>query len=547
MHYSTLAKIYEELESTTKRLEKRDTLAELYRKCKQEELALIVTFSTGYADNDLGIARELMRRIIARTYGASESEVTKKFNETGDLGLSAEYFAKHRKQVTLSKKELTIQHVHENLQKLPKVTGQGSVDKKISLVAELLSSVSPIEAKFIVRTVLGDMRIGVAEGVVRDAIAKAFDKDSRKIEKLFDVTGNYGKVAELAKKGKLKAKIEVGRPVRVMLAARSPGLKEALEEFENPALEIKYDGFRLAIHKEGSEVWLYSRMNENVTVQFPEIVELARKYIKARDCITEGEVLVIDEKGNPRPFQTLSRRIQRKYDIKKKIKEIPVQINLFDLIYLNGKSLMDAKLRERWNKLKSIIKQQKGKFQLAGHIETKNLREAEKFYDHSLSMGQEGLMVKNLDAHYQPGRRVGYWLKVKPIMEPLDLVIVGAEWGEGKRARWLGSLLLACRDRGKFLSTGQMASGLTERQLEELTRKLKPIIEDEHKKDVKVKPQVVVEVAYEEIQRSPKYPTGYALRFPRLLRIRDPKDKGPQDVNTLTDIEKLFKMQRRFH
>ncbi len=244
------------------------------------------------------------------------------------------------------------------------------------------------------------------------------------------------------------------------------------------------------------------------------------------------------------PFQRLSRRVQRKYHIEKTSKEIPIQMNFFDIIYLNGKNMMHEKLSLRWNILKKIVEEIKEKFQLAEHIETKNLKEAEKFYAYSLKKGQEGLIVKNLDAFYQPGKRVGYWLKVKPILEPLDLVIVGGEWGEGKRAKWFGSLLLACKGKGKFLETGKMGSGLTEKQLAEMTKKLKPLIIEEHGKKVSIKPKIVIEVGYEEIQKSPKYPTGYALRFPRLLRLRE-KEKGPEDVNTLHDIEKLFNQQKK--
>lgn len=545
MRYSTLAETYEKLEATPKKLEKADVLAALYKKCRKEELALVVRLSQGYLGFDLGIARQMIKEVIKKAYGVSDSEVMHKFKETGDLGSVAEFFDKHRKQRSLAHKELSAEHVYGALRKLPSLSGGGSVERKISSVAELLSNASPLEARYIVRTVLGELRMGVAAGIIRDAIAKAFSQEAREIERTFNFLGDYGKVAEQAASGKLKAEIEVGRPVRVMLADRSPGLREALEAFEHPALELKYDGFRMAIHKEGNEVWLYSRRNENVTKQFPEIVALARARLDAKECIAEGEVLAVDARGKPLPFQRLSRRIQRKHEIDKMVKEIPVQMNFFDIIYLNGKNLMHEKLRERWELLKRIVREVKGRFQLAEHLETKNLREAEKFYKYSLNQGQEGLIVKNMEAVYQPGKRVGYWLKVKPILEPLDLVVVGAEWGEGKRARWLGSLLLACKGHGKFLETGKMGSGLSEEQMGELTKKLKPLILEEHGKNVKLKPRVVVEIGYEEIQRSPKYPTGYALRFPRLMRIRDEKDKGPEDVNTLADVERFFKMQKR--
>lgn len=544
MKYSILVRIYEKLEATTKKLEKIDILAEFYKKTKLEELVIVVRLSQGDLGIDFGIAKQMMKEVIKRAYGISESDVVKKFKETGDLGKVAEFFAANRKQVMLSHSELSVEKVYENLRKLPFITGHGSVERKISLLAELLSNASPLEARYIVRTVLGDMRIGVAAGIIRDAIAKAFSQDVKDVERAYDFLGDYGKVAEMAFKGEVKASIELGKPVRVMLAERAPNLKEALETFEHAALEFKYDGFRLVIHKKGSKIWLFSRRNEDVTKQFPEIVEAAKKNLMAKSCIVEGELLAVDVGGKPLPFQVLSRRIQRKYNIEKMTREIPVQLNLFDIIYLDGKNLMNFPLRKRWHALKKIVKKN-NKIKLAEHIETKDFKAANKFYHKALNQGQEGLIVKNLDAIYQPGKRIGYWLKVKPVLEPLDLVIVGAEWGEGKRAKWLGSLLLACKANSSFIETGKMASGLTEDQLEELTKKLKPLIIEEKGKQLKIKPKVVVEVAYEEIQESPKYPSGYALRFPRLLRIRDPEDKGPEDINTIDDIKELYRQQKK--
>lgn len=552
MKYSSLVKYYERLEATTKRLEKRGILAELYRECGLD-LGKVVLLSAGTVfpagEMEMGIARGMMIRIIAKTYGVSGAELIKKFKETGDLGSTAKFFAAHRKQSSLGRKELLVEHVFENLRKLPEITGGGSQERKVTLVNELLSHSRPEEAMYIVRTVLGDMRIGVAAGIVRDAVAKAFDKDSKEVERAYDVSGDYGSVAEMARTGRLKAEIQLGRPVRVMLADRSPDLKTAMEEFENPAIEIKYDGFRIAVHKDGNTVKIFSRRLEDVTNQFPEIVQWVKESVKARSCIVEGETLATDSYGEPMPFQILSRRIQRKYDIEKMAKEIPVQVNLFDLIYYNGESWMEKPLKERWTKLKEIVKETK-RFRLADHIETKDFEKSNAFYKNALNMGQEGVIVKNLDAHYQPGRRVGYWLKVKEILEPLDLVVVGAEWGEGKRAKWLGSFILAARSGDKFLETGRMASGLIEKAgpkdlptMEELTKRLKKLIISEEGKIAKVKPEIVVEIGYEEIQKSPKYPTGYALRFPRILRIRD--EKGPKDANTLKDIEKFFKTQKR--
>ncbi|MBI2583904.1 MAG: ATP-dependent DNA ligase [Candidatus Aenigmarchaeota archaeon] len=557
MLYSSLVEIYEKMEATTKKLEKRDILAAFFKNAKGS-LYKAVHLSMGIVptgEAEIGVAQKMMIRVICQTYGIEEGSIMKKFKDLGDLGSVAEYFAEHRRQKSFSKKELTIDMVFDNIRLLPKIEGKGSVEKKISLVSELLSSASPKESLYIVRTVLSNMRIGVAHGVVRDAIAFAFNKDPKEVEHAWHLTSDFGRVAEMAKEGDLRAHVQLFRPMNVMLAERAPNLEEALRTFENPAVEVKLDGFRAIIHKKGGRIKIFSRRLEDVTVQFPDLLSWAKDCLRAEECIVEGEVLAVDPKTRqPRPFQHLSRRIQRKYEIEKMVKEIPIRIDLFELVHLDGSDYMKEPLRRRWSELKKIVQEKPGHFQLIDHIETKDLKEAEKFYRHALAIGEEGVVIKNLDAHYQPGRRVGFWLKVKPIMEPLDLVVVGAEWSEGKRAKTLGSLILAARDGKKFLETGRMASGLIEKKskenpdlptLEELTKILKPLVIEEQGKIVKIKPQVVVEVGYEEIQKSPKYPTGYALRFPRLLRMRI-DEKKPEDANTVKDIEKLFSQQKRF-
>ena len=544
MKFSQLAELYEQLDSTTKKLEKRDILAEFYKKCADTELYKAVVLSMGTVfprgEQELGIAVGMIKKVIERVTGASNSEVVEKFKTTGDLGLAAEKLMEKRKQDSLARRELTIDHVFDNLRKLPTITGQGSQDKKIGLIAELLSAAGPKEARYIVRTALGQMRIGVAAGIVRDAIAKAFNQDAKEIDRIHDILGDFGKVAEQAKKGKLKANIEVGLPLRVMLADRAADLKEAMDKFEKVAIETKYDGFRIQGHKDGNNIRIFSRRMDDVTRQFPDMVAMIKEGVKCKQCIIEGEALAI-KSGRPQPFQMLSRRIQRKHDIEKMVKEIPVQVNLFDLLYFDGESYINEPFSRRWNDLKKIISESKS-FKIAEHLETKNFAEADKFYKKSLAAGQEGVIVKNMDAPYQPGKRVGYWIKIKEILDPLDLVVVGAEWGEGRKAKWFSSVILAARDKGKLVSTGRMASGFTEEQLAELTKTLKPLIISEEGKVVAVKPQVVLEIGYEEIQKSPKYESGYALRFPRLLNFRS--DKSPEDCTTLKEIEKIYNLQR---
>jgi len=554
MDYSKLTDVYERLEKTSSKHGKRDILADLLKGVSMAELEKIVLLATGRvfpsaSKEELGIAVKMMKRGIAKATGFSDKKITDEFRKTGDLGLVAERLVKSKMQVTLMRKKLTVEKVFESLQKLPTTTGAGSQERKLNIIAELLTSAKPKEAKYVVRTALGTLRIGVAEGVLRDAIAKAFKVDAKNVEHGWNMMPDYGKIVKIAKlkgdNGLKKIKVKVGTSVQVLLAEKAPDLKTAVKKFEHPALEIKYDGARVQIHKDGEKVTLFTRRLENVTKQFPDLVKFTKEAVKAKHCILDGEMLGIDKKtGKSLPFQQLSQRIQRKYDIEKMVKEIPIQVNLFDTLYIDGRVLLHETLKERRKLLEKIIKPIPGKLQLAEHLATKDLKKAEKFYKDALDQGQEGVIVKNLDSKYQPGRRVGYWLKVKPIMEPLDLIIVGAEWGTGKRANWLSSFILACRDpsKGKFLPCGMMGTGLTDKQFKEMTKKLKPLIIEERGRSVKIKPKIVFEIGYEEIQRSPKYESGFALRFPRLIRDRS-GDKGPNEADTLSRLKKLYRSQ----
>jgi DNA ligase-1 len=556
MDYSNLSYVYEKLESTSSKHGKRDILADLLKDAPQADLEKIVLLVTGRvfpstSKEELGVAEKMMKRAIAKATGFSEKKITEEFRTTGDLGLVAEKFVKSKRQSTLMRKRLTVEKVFEGLKKLPTTTGKGSQERKLSIIAELLVSAKPKEARYVVRTALGILRIGVAEGVLRDAIAKAFKVDAKSVERAWNMMPDYGEIAKIAKskgeKGLKNVRLKIGTSVQVLLCEKAPDLKTAIEKFEHPVVEVKYDGSRVQIHKNGEKIALFTRRLENVTKQFPDLVKLAKKAVKAKRCILDGEMIGIDKKtGKPLPFQQLSQRVQRKYDIEKMVMEIPIQDNLFDIIFINNRSLLDEPLKERRKVLEEIVNQIQGKFQLGKRLVTKDLKKAEKFYKDALEQGQEGVIVKNLNSKYKPGRRVGYWLKVKPIMEPLDLVVVGAEWGTGKRASWLSSFILACRDpkKEKFLSCGMMGTGLTDEQFKKITKKLKPLIIGVQGRSVKLKPKIVFEIGYEEIQRSQKYESGFALRFPRLIRDRS-ADKGPNETDTLSRLKNLYESQRK--
>lgn len=568
MDYSALAETYGKLEEVPSKLKKTEILADLFKKTPSSDLPRVVLLIQGivypkFTGLELGIAVQMMTRAISKATGLSTEEVEEKFKKTGDLGLAVEECIRSKKQSSPLKEKLTVDRVFESLQRLAAITGKGSQEKKLNLIAELIVSAHPKEARYIVRTIIETLRVGAAEGIIRDAIVKAFlikedflkeekTRATEAVEYSWNIFSDFGEVARIAKEkgidGLREIKLEIGKPIQVMLAEKADTIKEVLDDFRKDGIivEIKYDGMRAQIHKKGGKVWIYTRRLEDVTKQFPDLVDLCKKNLKSSECIIEGEVLGIDPKtGNPIPFQALSQRIHRKYEIEKIAKEIPIQMNFFDAIYSDGDTLLEKSLYDRRKVLEKIVRTIPKKFQMADGIVTDDLNEVEKFYKKALDARQEGVMIKNLSSTYVFGRHVDGWVKIKPVMETLDLVIVGAIWGEGARANWLTSFALACRDpdTGKFLECGMMSTGLTENEYDTMTKTLKPLIKDEKGKRIFVKPKIVVEVKYQEIQKSTNYESGFALRFPALGRIRE--DRGPNDSDTISRVKKLYESQGR--
>jgi len=471
------------------------------------------------------------------------------------LGEVAEELMKNRKQAPLYSKKLTVDKVFDNLRKLFDLDGKGSVDKKTSLIAELLTNSNGTEAKWIVRTVLGDLRIGVADSTLRDSLAEAFDSENKKelahkIEDVYDLNNDFGEIFRALKKGKKeldKISLSPGKALNVMLPVKVTEISEAFRICGKPAaLEHKYDGFRVVITKKDDEIKLFTRRLEEVTNQFPDVIEVVRKNIKGKDFIVDSEVVGYDPITKKyKPFEAISQRIRRKYHIDDLIKKLPVEINAFDVIYLDGKSLVEKTFKERRKILEKIIKISNFKIRTSTQIVTDSEEKAMEFYHKALDLGEEGIMIKKLDSVYKPGRYIGYMVKMKPEAKDLDLVITSAEYGTGKRAGWLTSYIVACHKEGKYLNVGKVASGLKEKESEngttysEMTELLKPLIISEKGNRVKVKPKIVVSVTYQNIQKSPTYSSGFAMRFPRITHYRP--DRNIKDIASLKDIEKETK------
>ena len=559
MDYSKLARVYENLTSTTKMLEKTQIISNFLKSVGPLDLEYVILLLEGrvFPEQDstkIGIASKLTIKAIALAAGKKESEVATEWKNIGDLGEVAQKLLAKKSQATLSRKKLTVRKVVENIRKLAALEGTGTVSKKITLVSELLTSADPLSSKYIVRTCLEDLRTGAKFGILRDSISKAFGVEKDIVQSAYDQSSNLAEVAKIARmKGSVGLKkfgITVGNPIRVMLFQKSQNMEDAFKKVGKPAaVEYKYDGFRMQIHRKGKDINLFTRRLENVTKQFPDIVEGVKRDIKSKEFIVDCEVIGYDPKTKKwKPFQEISQRIRRKYEIESMIKKLPVMVVVFDVVYHNEKSLIGRPFSERRKLLKKIIRNDPLHLTLATELVTSSEKEAERFYNRALSLGAEGVMVKNLSGEYKPGSRVGYGVKVKPVMETLDLVILGAEWGTGKRATWLSSYILGCRGvSGEFLAIGKMGTGLKEKvgqgvSFQQLTERLKPSIISEKGKTVKVKPRYVIEVAYEEIQKSSNYASGYALRFPRLVRLRE--DRSPGGADTLSRVKNLYKTQR---
>jgi len=565
MDYSLLTNYYEKLESVSAKLKKTEIIVNLFDETPSNQLSKVVLLLTGrvfplYSENELGIAVQMMIKAIGKAAGFKLVEIENKFKKTGDLGLTAEECLKSRKQSTLFRKKMTIDFVFDSLQKIAFIIGKNSQERKLSIIAELLSSAQPKEARYITRTILGELRVGVAEGLIEDAIVQAFlvKKETKKEEKekltevvnyAWNVLSDFGEVAKIAKEkgeeGLRKIKVRLGQPIQMMLGEKAENIEEVIKDFGKVAVEYKYDGMRAQIHKDGKKIWIYTRRLEDVTKQFPDLVDFCLRGLKTDACVVEGEVLAVTPKTNtPLPFQVLSQRIHRKHEIEKTVKAIPIQIHLFDVVFLDGKQLFDKPFLERREILEKIIKPIPKNFEPAKQLITGDIKKAEKFYSDALQDKQEGVFLKVLDSPYTFGRHVGGWYKIKPIMETLDLVIVGATWGEGGRAKWITSYQLACLDpdTGKFLECGMMSTGLTEEEYKNMTEALKPLIVKEQGKTIRVRPKIVVEVGYQEIQRSPNYESGFALRFPRFIRERT-FDKSPEEADTIERVRALFESQ----
>jgi DNA ligase-1 len=550
--FQNLAQLCEKLEATPKRILMVGFVAEFLEKTGADEVKPSVSMILGRAfpkwdQRTLEVSWATLSKTIKRLTNINHRFFTEAFSETGDLGSAAKIVlekSRVQKQSTLVEKPLTILEVARRFEQIAEATGRDSKKRRERLLETLLGSATPLEAKYLVKILIGEMRTGFREGLMELAVSKAFKTPQHVVQRAGMLTGDIATVAVVAKtKGKegvSKLGFQLFRPVKPMLAQTAGNINEVLKEHGGrSAFEHKLDGARIQIHKSDKKVRIYSRRLTDATDSLPEISKLVEKRIKARKAILEGEVIAVGKDGNPLPFQHLMRRFQRVHAIKKMVKQIPVKLYLFDLLYLNGKSLLDNTYIRRREKLAEIA----GRITLTDQLIAEDVGRVEQFLEEAFNAGHEGLMAKRLDSSYTPGNRGSHWFKIKKTLEPLDLVIVAAEYGYGRRHNWLSDYYLAARnaETGEFFVVGKTFKGLSDQEIIKMTKQLKESAVQEAHRRVVVSPKIVVEVAYNEIQKSSKYKCGMALRFARITRIRE--DKSPEEADTIEKVIEIYEKQ----
>lgn len=551
-NFRVLAELCEKLEATSKRTLMVGLVAEFLERLRADEVEPATSMILGRAfpkgnQKTLEVSWATISGLIKRLTNVDRRDFTEAFSKTGDIGATAKIVfeaSKIQRQATLFEKPMTILEVRRSLEAIAETSGYGSRERKELLLETLLGEATPLEAKYIVKIMIGEMRTGFHEGLMELAVSKTFSVPHDVVQRASMLTGDIGEVAAIAKtqgrEGISRLQLQVFRPIKPMLAQTAENINEVLKEHGGEtAFEHKLDGARVQIHKAMDKTRIYSRRLTDVTESFPEIVRLTLEEVKASEAILEGEIIAVGEDGTPLPFQHLMRRFRRIHDIEEMVKRIPVKLYLFDLIYIDGESFIADPYVERRKKLEQTA----GDIPLTRQMITSGPREAERFLREAIDKGHEGLLAKKLGSPYTPRIRGKRWFKIKLSLEPLDLVIVAAEYGYGRRHNWLSDYYLAARDpqSEEFLKVGKTFKGLTDKEIKEMTRRLKEItIKEEHRRVV-VTPKIVVEVAYNEIQESPKYRYGMALRFARITRIRE--DKSPEEADTIQRVRKIYDKQ----
>jgi DNA ligase-1 len=553
---------------------------DLFKVTPKESISKVVYLIQGkirpdYEGVELGVAEKLAIRAVSKSSGIPIKKIEQVFVDDGDLGHAASKILEQKTQTTFLMQQITAERVYETLLKIAKSEGARSQDMKMKYISSLLNDATPQEAKFLLKLMLGTLRLGIADNTVMDALAIAFTgtRDNReKLEAAYNVSSDLGKVAEVVSQNGIDGlkdfHVTLFNPIRPMLAERVKSAEEAAEKLGKEfAAEYKLDGERVQIHFGDQKVVLFSRRLENITNYYPDIVENIPKALKTNEVILEAEAVAINEdSGEFLPFQELMHR-RRKYDIAKIVERYPITVNLFDVLYLNGKELLNTTYEERRKRLEEIVLENEF-IKLVSKITVRSENDVEDFLENGINAGCEGLMLKVLDAPYRAGARGNNWLKLKreyrnELGDSLDLVVIGAFFGKGRRTGKYGTLLLATynQENDTFDSICKVGTGFTDENLDQfyqilsdkITIKKNPRIESGMEADVWFEPELVIEIVASEITLSPVHTTakdairkgsGLALRFPKFTgKIRT--EKAPEDASTDQEVITLYKNQRK--
>ncbi|MGC9133378.1 MAG: ATP-dependent DNA ligase [Nanopusillaceae archaeon] len=549
-YFSKLAEIMEKVEKINEKSLKVDVLSRFIKELDKDELKITIWLILGnleeeWIERKLNVSVGTIVRVL-ENLGVNKKELSNLYKNTGDLGEAVKVIYQ-KGEIKINKwfsKKYTIIDIYNELKKLEKLEGEGSREKRILYLEGIYKNLDPLEAKLLTRILQGDMRYGVLEGTIEDCLSYIYNIPDDKIKIAHAIIGDIGVLAEYLyeKKNIEGINIRLFHPFKPMLAEKANNFREVFDNFSPAAFEFKFDGIRAQIHKKDNEIKIFTRRLKDVTNSFPDIVKLILENIKEKEVVVEGEIVGWDYNKNlPLPFQEIVKRIKREHEIEKYIKEIPARLFLFDIIYLNGELLINKPYEER----RKILEKIRRSIDLVPGIITNKEEEARKFFEESINMKNEGLVAKKLDSIYIPGKRDKTWLKIKGHLEPLDLVIIGGEWGHSRRKNFISDLYLAARDKntGEFLMVTKTFKGLSDKEYEQLTKELLKYKIKEEGRIVWFKPKIVVEVIYDEIQKSPKYKSGFALRFARVNRIR--WDKSEKDTDTIQRIKELYEKQRK--
>jgi DNA ligase-1 len=549
--FSRLAHLGTQLEGTTKRGEMAALLAGVLREISTAEIPPAVRLTIGqvfpeWDGRALNLSWKSVMAVVEKLTDTSPNARDQMSAQAVDGGEFVFLLFEKRRRRPPTSSPLTILEVFDTLEGIAETSGRGSRARKEALLQSLLERASPVEAKFLTKVIYQEMRHGVSEGLMVNGIAKAAGARTHLVRRANQLWGDLGEVAFVAltegEDGLSKAAIRLFRPLKPMLAQTAKDIPEAFERLgDQVALEYKLDGARVQIHRQQDRVRIYSRNLADVTVSLPDVVSEVRSSQALAEFVLEGEVIAVDSHGRPLPFQHLMRRFRRKHAIMAMVNEIPVQLHLFDALYVHGKQLVDLPYRERWAALEKAA----GGLNRVRRLLPGTVEEGEAFAQEAYRAGHEGVMAKDLSSAYTPGVRGQSWLKLKHTLS-LDLVIVAADWGYGRRHGWLSNYHLAAlnQETGEYLVVGKTFKGLTDTEFQDMTKRLLALERERRGSTVLVQPRVVVEVLCNEIQESSQYRSGLALRFARIARLRD--DKPPTEADSLHTLRQLYDQQFQY-